>query len=166
MENKIVVCVFCESGRESNTVRAIEREFPEAVAMFPTFERDERKNGTWIRRRLPLLSGYVFVYSEKVLDLVRLGRLIGVYKPLRYQDGEYALRGADLEFARWLWQNEGNIGISQAIKKGGRIEVISGPLAEYKGVIKDVNNHRRSALVTIEVGEMKRDVWLSFEWLQ
>ncbi|MDD3401473.1 MAG: hypothetical protein PHT58_07605 [Eubacteriales bacterium] len=160
-----VICVFCISGQEKNTVEAIEREFPHARAMFATFERDERKNGEWVRRRLPLLNGYVFVYSDDLVDMLRLSRLIGVYRPLKYEDGAYSLRGADLDFARWIYENEGNIGVSQAIKIGNRIEVVGGPLAAYKGVIKDVNNQRRSALVTIEVGEMKKDVWLSFEWL-
>ncbi len=161
----IVLCVFCASGQENKTALAIEREFPSVRALFPTFERDERKNGTWVRRKLPLLRGYVFVYSELPLDMVRLGGLIGIYRPLRYEDGEYALRGSDLDFARWIYDNDGNIGISQAIRVGSRIEVVGGPLCEYKGVIKEVNNQRRSALISIEVGEMTKDVWLSFEWL-
>lgn len=160
-----MLCVFCQGGQEKHTVEAIEREFPFAKALFPTYVRDERKQGTWVRRTLPLISGYVFVYTDTLPDLVRLKRLTGIYKPLQYEDGGYALRGSDLDFAHWIYKSKGNIGISQAIKKGNRIEVVGGPLMEYSGVIKDVNNGRRSALVTIEIGEMIKDVWLSFEWL-
>ncbi|MDO4544146.1 MAG: hypothetical protein Q4C01_06290 [Clostridia bacterium] len=164
-EFEFAFCIFCASGHENRTVEAIEREFSGAKAYFATFEREERKDGVWYKRTLPLISGYVFVYSNELLDVLRLKRTIGVYRLLQYEDGEYALRGSDLDFAKWIWTSGGNIGLSKAIKKGSRVEIVSGPLARYAGVIKDVNNQRRSALVEIEVGEMKRDVWLSFEWL-
>ena len=48
--------------------------------------------------------------------------------------------------------------------EGDHIKIIDGPLADYEGMIKKVNKHRRSAMVEIKVGSHVKDVWMSFQW--
>ena len=58
-----------------------------------------------------------------------------VLKLLSYGDGEYALRGTDLEFMDWIKKNNGIIEMSSAVKVGSMIEFVSGPLKDMNGKI-------------------------------
>lgn len=56
-----------------------------------------------------------------------------VLKLLSYGDGEYALRGTDLEFIDWIKKNNGIIEMSSAVKVGSMIEFVAGPLKDMNG---------------------------------
>lgn len=158
-------CLFCQNGAETRIAEAIRREFPTLTVLFPQYERCERKKGQTVKRTLPLLGGYLFLYGDEP-DLVRLYRISGVYRLLQYEDGESRLRGVDMDFAQWLYDNNGRIGLSLALRKGSRVEIVDGPLKHYEGRILELKSHKQQAKVAIEIGDYTRDIWLSFCWIE
>lgn len=160
-----IVCVGCRAGCETQVAEAIELKF-DARALFPTYERDERKNGIWQKKTYPMLNGYVFVYAEKDIDLSLIGRIDNVNRVLRYDEGEHDLRGGDREFALWIMKYNGCIGVSRAFREGDVTRIAQGPLKEYEGMIKKIDRRHKSALLEITVGDTIKHLWLSFEWME
>ena len=163
-----VYCTACDAGSESALKRDLLRQFPGALALSPVFEREELKNGKWAAKTRPLLPGYVIIYSQTPIAPHEFYRCLRVNRLLGYPEqahSEYALTGEDLSFAQWVLSYEGRIGVSRAMIVGDKTEIIDGPLKRYEGEILKIDRRRRSALVAVNVGEMTKNVWLSFHWM-
>ena len=158
-------CVFCRTGTESETAELIGND-KECVVIIPKIEREECHSGVWKRITKNMLPGYIFIFSDDALELSDIRRRGGVIKLLRYDEEDYDLRGDDRNFAEWIYKNEGVIGVSTAVKEGTKIKVTGGPLLDYAGSIIEVKRQKRIAKVRITLGEITRDVWVSFEWLK
>lgn len=158
-------CVFCRTGTESETAELIGKE-KNCSVIVPKIEREECHSGVWKRIVKNMLPGYIFAFSDDPLELSDVKNRGGVIKLLRYDDEEYDLRGDDREFAEWLYKNGGTIGVSTAVKVGTKIKVTGGPLLDYAGSIMEVKRQKRIAKVRITLGDIIRDVWMSFEWLK
>ena len=155
-------CVSCYSGEEEKVADKI-RRICGCYSLVPRYEREEKKKGTWEKRRHVLLPGYIFLYSETPLNFGLFYGISQLTGCLKYDDG-FELRGDDPKFAEWVLRYHGVIRLSQAVMEGDHIKIIDGPLADYEGMIKKVNKHRRSAMVEIKVGSHVKDVWMSFQW--
>lgn len=129
-------------------------------------ENEECRSGVWEKRLRHMLPGYVFVYSDNEIPISKLGKMPCVLKPLKYGDGDYILKGGDRDFAEWIYSHNGLIGLSVAIKSGSKIKVVDGPLLDYEGSIVEVKRQKRLAKVLITIGDISREVWMSFEWLK
>ena len=134
--------------------------------MFPTYERDERKNGIWHKKTYPRFSGYVFAYLNTMFDLSTISSIEHVNRILQYNDGAYDLRGGDREIALWIKKLNGCIGVSKAFREGDRTRIADGPLKEYEASIKKIDRRHRSALLEIAIGDTIKRLWLSFEWIE
>ena len=60
-------CVSCYSGEEEKVADKI-RRICGCYSLVPRYEREEKKKGTWEKRRHVLLPGYIFLYSETPLN--------------------------------------------------------------------------------------------------
>lgn len=78
------------------------------------------------------MPGYVFFDADTEPTWDRILKDSAVLKLLSYGDGEYALRGTDLEFMDWIKKNNGIIEMSSAVKVGSMIEFVSGPAEGYE----------------------------------
>ncbi|MEA4969586.1 MAG: hypothetical protein VB051_03540 [Candidatus Pelethousia sp.] len=163
-----VYCASCDAGSENALKSDLKRRFLDALAISPVLAREELKNGVWGVKIRPLLPGYVFVYSQEPIAssafyrCQRVNRLLGYAGPMH---SEYALSGGDLDFAQWVLSHEGHISVSRAMLVGDRMQVIDGPLKRYEGEILKIDRRRRRALICVSVGEMTKNVWLSFHWM-
>ena len=160
-----IYCVFCRAGSEENTASLINSRLG-CRAIVPRVIRDECHSGIWEKKVRVMLPGYIFVYSDTAVSLDGVGEGGGMLKLLRYGENDNELRGNDLEFAEWIYDNDGTIGLSTAVKEGSKIRVVGGPLLNYSGSIVEVKRQKRLAKVSITIGDTVRDVWMSFEWLQ
>lgn len=163
-----VYCASCDAGSENALKSDLTRQFPGTLSLYPAFDREELKNGTWTVKTRPLLPGYVFLYAQAPIEPHALYRCLRVNRLLGYAGqahGEYALAGEDLDFARWILSHEGHIGISRAMLVGDKTQIIDGPLKRYEGEILKIDRRRHSALVAVRVGDMTKNVWLSFHWM-
>lgn len=112
------------------------------------------------------MPGYVFFDADTEPAWNQILKDSAVLKLLSYGDGEYALRGADLEFIDWIKKNNGIIEMSSAVKVGSMIEFVAGPLKDMNGKIIKVNRSRRQVQVSFgsENGIISK-VWCSMEFV-
>lgn len=149
---------------ETVVAKAIETTFlVRAISM--CFDREEHKDGKWIKKTYPLFWGYVFVYTNEPLVIRDILNIEHVNRILQYGDGESNLQGDDRKFAEWVLKFDGHIGLSKALLVGDRTCIIEGPLKEYEGTIKKVNRQKGKALVDVRIGETIKPIWLYFEWM-
>jgi|GEM_PF-6904081 len=170
---KFIYCVSCNTGKEEKTKYELKQALPEATVMCPSFDRKERKRGTWSVKTYILIPGYLFIYSEEILASDTFYSMKGINRLVGYvqQDDQgsiletKAFTEADFSFARWLYDQQGHIRLSQAMLVGDKTKIISGPLLDYEGEIIRINRQRQSALVSITICGTEKKVWLSFHWM-
>jgi len=168
-ENISCYCLFVRSGSEQKVAEAISeanklRETgSEVLAVAPRRMMQEKRSGSWEKRALALLPGYVFVYGKLDADGLRRLKADNVYKLLRYDNELRELLGDDREYALWILRNHGEIGVSRVIEEGDSIRVVDGPLADCVGKIVRLDKHKRRATVEFDFDGRKRTVSLSAE---
>ena len=159
-----IYCVSCMANSETAVARSIAERL-HIRAIYLSYDREERKNGEWRVVTHPMYWGYVFLYADGPLELLRLYQIEHVNLVLQYSDGESNLHGEDRTFAEWVLQCDGHIGLSQALLIGDRTRIIDGPLKNYEGVIKSIDRHKRLAWVNVAVGNDVKPIRMYFEWL-
>lgn len=180
-------CLFCRSGKEGEIVRRFAMAFPDGRAIAPTRTRYRRTRESVFEERVPLLPGYVFFElddaGEKMESvpytgdregvdalqsaLLTFSRADGVLKLLRYTNGNWRLHGFDDQFAKMLFETDGNIGISQAyFDTGRRIRILNGFLKDHEGNITRVNRKTKAVEVSVDLQGKKVSMWLGYELVE
>ena len=158
-------CLFCKGGQEQNVMRMLEERGALPLAPLVVHARAGARGAERTRQRL--LPGYVFFEQEGQPDWAGIIRFSSVLKILHYQDETPELRGADLDFVRWLRVHEGLIDVSQVMKVGTKIAFVSGPLLGMEGRVLKVNKGRRQVQVAVGgEGDLIRNIWCSVEYVQ
>lgn len=122
------------------------------------------KNGAWTEVLLPLMPGYVFVYSDPDDQQAKEFRSIApVIRVLRYNDGTDILIGRDLEFAEWIWRLGGQIGAMKAVQIGDRIEIVDGLFKQLRGTVTKMDRRRRTVRVCLDTVGTPKQIWLAYE---
>lgn len=157
-------CLFCCSGKENSVIKMLKNEGFSAIAPTVIHWTGGAAQPRKAARRL--IPGYVFFDAEQEPHWDRILKDSAVLKLLSYGDGEYALRGADLDFIEWIKKNSGVIEMSSAVRVGSMIEFIDGPLKNLNGRITKVNKSRRQVQVSFgaDNGIVSR-VWCSMEFV-
>lgn len=158
-----VRCLFCETGKEKRVVDAI-HEKQMGRAIFAQRVKIIWKDHKYNEETYPLLPGYVFVYvgKEDILS-ASYQEIPHVIRVLTYENGMDKLRGRDLEFAEWLWQLDGKIGVMKAMKVGKRIEIIDTLFKELNGSIIKMNRRQKSIRVSLNTEGTPMQILLSYE---
>lgn len=157
-------CLFCCSGKENSVIKMLKNEgFPAIAPTVMHWTGGAAQPKKTARRLMP---GYVFFDADTEPAWNRILKDSAVLKLLSYGDGEYALRGTDLEFIDWIKKNNGIIEMSSAVKVGSMIEFVAGPLKDMNGKITKVNRSRRQVQVSFgsENGIISK-VWCSMEFV-
>lgn len=168
MENgyQTVRCLFCTTGKEELVVQAVE-EKGWGKAIFPKRSSPVRKGRQWIEMFKPLLPGYVFVYSDRgqvrQRDFLNLSHVIRV---LSYDGERDELTGRDLEFAGWIWQQRGRVGVMKALQIGDWIEITDGAFKQLHGTIVRMDRRRRTFLVSLNGEGAIKQIWLTYEVIE
>lgn len=158
-----VYCVFCKSGTEDSVSEQIATLMPQIEVLIPVRTIQEKKQGNWTERKQQLIPGYIFLYIEDEVTFQNIKMLSNVFNVLKYSDNTRELKGADYQYAMWLYRYFGNISTSTIITEGSNIKVIDGPLKDGIGKIIKLDRHKRRAWVEIEFLGTKRIVSLSIE---
>ena len=159
-----VYCISCMANSEMAVARTIEDSL-HIRAIYLSFDREERKNGEWRIVTHPMYWGYVFLYADAPVELLRVYQIEHVNSVLQYSVGDGNLRGEDRAFAQWAFNCDGHIGLSRALLVGDKARIIDGPLKNYEGVIKRLDRHKRLAWVNVSVGDDVKPIRMYFEWL-
>lgn len=159
-------CLNCETGYEASIARMLEyNDFTPITAMT---ERIIVKNGIKKREERALFPGYVlFEALEFNMDNVASFRRNPHFlKVLSYRNGDYALKGEDLEFVGWLKRRQGMISVSKVCKVGDKIRVVDGPLRDFEGLIVSVNKKRNCVAIQLGEGCVMNRIWCSVEYVE
>ncbi|MHC1785573.1 MAG: hypothetical protein AB9880_00705 [Christensenellales bacterium] len=161
-----VFCLQCTTGDEARIAQRIDGLFTDLTALSVTQEKHQSIQGKRSTVRSAMLPGYVFLYAPGEVAFRSILPLSGVYRLLSYGEQEdYALRGDDLDFARWVYRHQGLFTCSQAVKIGSAVKIVSGPLTDCSGTIERVDRHNRNVCLRIPFDGTSRMVWMPFQWV-
>ena len=159
-------CLFCITGKEQSIVDQIQTSCPDvrATAMRQLKYRTCKKVKT--QEEAILLPSYVFFEAPSTMEpSVEFPRQ-NIIRILSTDDGMWQLQGEDERFVKWLFQYDGLLSFSQAYKENDRIRIISGPLKDMEGKIKQVDKRGKSGQVVLSFYGKEISVWLGFELIE
>lgn len=155
-----ICCAYCSQMRERFALDTLDGHNG-VTALVPMKIKKEKHSGQWQTRTKHLLPGYIFIYGDREEDILCASREAQV-RLLRYSEGDFVLKDSDDRFARWIWEHNGVVDLSTAARVGEEIRIIDGPLADFKGIVTDIDKRRQLMKVKLEMTEFQ--VWLSFDW--
>lgn len=158
-------CVFCNTGKETFAAWRL-REITGGETIFPRLVCHISKKDGWKDCEYSFLPGYIFLYTTDELPVAKIRQIPEVIKLLAYGQYQYALQGADADFARWIYVQRGIIGKSKALREGSHIRVVDGPMKRFSDRIQAVNKQRRRAKVDLDFGGEKHTMWMAFDWVE
>lgn len=158
-------CLFCKPGQEQFVVTDLGKKGYTALA--PLVIRWKKAGAELRKSACRLLPGYVFFDSLQEPEWGDILGNSGIIRALKYDNGEYALKGDDVEFVEWLKKYNGTIEISHAIQVGSRIEFIDGPLKDMAGRVVKVNKSRKQVQISLgNCDNLMRTVWCSIDYIK
>ena len=164
-ETKYVYVILTHEDRQHSVADKIPHFFP-CKTMIPLLVRRKWVVDGFKEITIPLMSGYIFLFSNEQMNPTVIHRLSGVQKVLDYGDKAFALTGFDEQLARWLARHNGIIGLSKAIQVDGRLQVIEGPLKDDICKIMKVDKHKRYAKIELQFHGTSFTVWMHFDWAE
>ncbi|MDR0897800.1 MAG: hypothetical protein LBN04_08080 [Oscillospiraceae bacterium] len=158
-------CLFCQTGYEKAVARHIQDQYDNiaAVALWQVQHHSEQGQKTF-RNRI-LLPGYVFVRMPSAAP-TDFSQAAHVVRLLRDAAGDWVLQGRDAQFARWVFDCGGLLGVSDAYRVGGAVLIAHGPLKDLEGNLIKIDRRNRNGLVELSFNGRVWRVWLAFEWLK
>lgn len=155
-------CLFCMTGKEQSVAERVQAACPDVRAI--TMRKIKYRTCRKVKQteEAIVLPGYVFFKAPSYIEPVLIFPRQNVIRALS-MEGDWRLRGADEEFARWLFRYDGLLSLSQAYRDGDRIRIISGPLKDMEGRIRRVDKRGMSGQVLLSLNGREIPTWLSFE---
>ena len=155
-------CLFCVTGKEQSVAERVQAACSDVRAI--TMRKIKYRTCRKVKQteEAIILPGYVFFKAPSYIEPVLIFPRQNVIRALS-MEGDWRLRGADEEFARWLFRYDGLLSLSQAYRDGDRIRIISGPLKDMEGRIRRVDKRGMSGQVLLSFNGREITTWLSFE---
>lgn len=173
-------CLCTLTGKEEMVKKGLERffklgEFGSAIVWFPKkkrrikLSRMAKGKSRFKEVDVALFPGYIFFYfpyDQKFLDIYSIRRMESVVKLLSYADGTYALRGDDLDVAKWITRFDGMMAISKVeIKEGQKAKILDGPLMGLDGRVKKVDKHKKRIWIDLSLGGLLNQVCFDVDFV-
>ena len=135
-------------------------------AYFLTLRKMMHKSKDGIRYDIQslMLEKHVFVYVRKDESIDFMNDYKGLLRMNKSNDTG-KLTGKDYEYAKWVLEINGLIGMSTAVLKEGPTTVItSGPLLKLHDYIIKYARRNRNCLISMNLAGNKIETWLPFVW--
>ena len=162
-------CLQTMGGKEIELAREINILYKDKEVLALPFLRitHKSKNGVKSTFQKVMLPGYVFLYLPKESEQfeIRPGG-VSFHFVSNVEKNDYILHGSDEKYAQWIFNNGGIIGMSKAIKVNGKVRVISGPLYNLVGNIKEYSKKNRNCRIEITLFGRLISMWLPFQWVE
>ena len=162
-------CLQTMGGKEIELAREINILYKEKEALALPFLRitHKSKNGVKSTFQKVMLPGYVFLYLPKDSKPfeIRPGG-VSFHFVSNVEKNDYILHGSDEKYAQWIFNSGGIIGMSKAIKVNGKVRVISGPLYNMVGNIREYSKKNRNCRIEITLFGRLISMWLPFQWVE
>lgn len=161
-------CLQTMGGKEIELAKEINILYRDKEALALPFLRitHKSKNGVKSTFQKVMLPGYVFLYlpKESIPFEIQPGG-ISFHFVRNVDKNDFLLRRSDEKYAQWIFNSGGIIGMSKAIKVNGKVRVISGPLYNMVGNIKEYSKKNRNCRIEISLFNRVISMWLPFQWL-
>ena len=162
-------CLQTMGGKEIELAREINILYKDKEVLALPFLRitHKSKNGIKSTFQKVMLPGYVFLYLPKDSKPfeIRPGG-VSFHFVRNVEKNDYILHGSDEKYAQWVFNSGGIIGMSKAIKVNGKVRVISGPLYNLVGNIKEYSKKNRNCRIEITLFGRLISMWLPFQWVE
>jgi len=114
-----------------------------------------------------MLPGYVFMFSERPVPFRSILSLPPVIRILCYDDEkEGYLHGRDRSLAEFFLEQNGRIGVLEALKEGDYIRITDGLLSKHGGKVLRMDRRKHMAQIQLDVAGDINCVWLSYEVIE
>ena len=162
-------CLQTMGGKEIELAREINILYKDKEVLALPFLRitHKSKNGVKSTFQKVMLPGYVFLYlpkDSKPLEIRPGG--VSFHFVSNVEKNDYILHGSDEKYAQWVFNSGGIIGMSKAIKVNGKVRVISGPLYNMVGNIREYSKKNRNCRIEITLFGRLISMWLPFQWVE
>ena len=162
-------CLQTMGGKEIELAREINILYKDKEVLALPFLRitHKSKNGVKSAFQKVMLPGYVFLYLPKDSKPfeIRPGG-VSFHFVSNVEKNDYILHGSDEKYAQWVFNSGGIIGMSKAIKVNGKVRVISGPLYNMVGNIREYSKKNRNCRIEITLFGRLISMWLPFQWVE
>jgi transcriptional antiterminator NusG len=157
-------CIFCRTGSEAAVVQTLHQAESGVEALVVMQKKLKSEKGKVQEVEQIMLPGYVFFKTEQ--EALPFLRYPYVLRVLHGSQEDWALRGSDEQFAKWVFQYNGVIGESKVYKMGDQVKIHSGPLKDWEGQIVKIDRKRRTGQVEVKLDNRVWRIWLTFDWLE
>lgn len=124
------------------------------VCFAPLIEQNRKEDGKWKTVKKVLFPGYLFVKTdeERIKDFSQRLSRSGQFAVILSNDGTFAPVKREEEFLiDNAFNNSGVLGSSIGVIEGDNIRILSGPLIGLEGAIKQINRHKRIAVIELNM---------------
>ena len=166
MCNKAYGCINVKVGDEVKVASVIHNIFPDVEVHAIMMMKHKRCKGVRSYSCDVMVPGYVFFNANADAPVSKFLTITSVNRILKYDNSDWHLRGDDLFVSKWIFDNNGVIGISVAFMEGDVVRIVDGPLKQVEGKIVRINKRSRSAMVLLGFRQQAFKVWLPFEWME
>lgn len=172
-------CISCKVSKEIKIKEEVnillKRIFNEDAffnVLFPTKQYRVKKGKTYIPVCKPLTPGYLFIKTNIILDMYsrefkKINDCYGLVVSKTTEEKSnisYKLTHEDLNYATWIFSNNGSIVPSKiTLDIGTCVSVISGPLATFNGKIIKVDKRNNKVCLFSENSGTLQKVWVPVE---
>ncbi|MBR1853056.1 MAG: antiterminator LoaP [Lachnospiraceae bacterium] len=150
------------SGREQAAIEkcriALDRETAARV-FTPRCQILKKFHGEWQSVEQIAFQGYIFFDSENPEELEKkLMRIPNVVTPVKIGGGFYPIRTDEEAVLRQMMDENDCIRSSEGYLVDQKLVVENGPLCGFKGKVKKIDRHKRTALIGVCLFEEYRDM--------
>lgn len=156
------------TGEEESVKRLISEMVDDKViaeCFIIRFEKSRRYRGEWHREGNILFPGYVFIETDCPLDAYEKLKKVPKLSKILGRDAEYfePINEREEMALKELMGFNHTIEMSVGYIEGERIIVTSGALVDKEGMIKKIDRHKRTAVISIEMFGQMTDTTVGLE---
>lgn len=158
------------SGREEYAKELIEKykcQKNMEACRIPLYVRMRKQGNVWYPETKVLFPGYLFVKTDRVVELYE--RLKAIPKMTRLLGTGKEIVPITAEEERFLVKIGGDdlvVELSRGIIEQKQVKVMSGPLQNMEGSIRRIDRHKRLAWIKVEMFGREMEIPLGLEVMQ
>ena len=145
-----------QGGREEAMAERIARVVSSDVldeVFYPQYMTEIKLRGAWQQVQKPLFPGYLICITSDPRAVQETLLKLGDFARVLKQGDEYVPLGREeVELiSTFTRKGERCVPMSEAFKDGDRVVVCEGPLLGREGLIKDINRHKNTAYLEVDL---------------